>query len=91
MSETETLKLADLPSPDDEQAVFEFAMSFNGYEKYGSFKDAAVAAREQRRSSLSEIRNELFFVARASRHSDNNGFVNRYRELLPALQRLLGG
>jgi hypothetical protein len=90
MSETATLKLADLPSPDDEQAVFAFAMSFNGYEEFGSLQAAATAAREQRRSSLSELRNELFFVARASRHSVNKGFVNRYRELLPSFQRLLG-
>ena len=55
--------LTDLPSPDDKQAIFAFAMSFNGYEEYGSFEGAAAAAREQKRSSLTEVRNELFFIS----------------------------
>lgn len=91
MPKEATFTLADLPSPGDKQAIFAFAMSFNGYEEYGSFEGTAAAAREQKRSSLSEVRNELFFIARASRHSDSDAFAARYRELLPAFQQLLGG
>jgi hypothetical protein len=75
--------LTSLPAADDTFAVFEFAMSFNGYEHFGSFEASATAAASGDRSSLALIRNELFFVARASRHGDDDRFVDVYRLLLP--------
>jgi hypothetical protein len=77
------MRLTYLPDPSDRDAVFEFAMSFNGYEHFGSFEASAAAASSGDRSSLEFIRNELFFAARASRHGDDDQFVDLYRRLLP--------
>ncbi|MET3442951.1 hypothetical protein ABIC94_003740 [Variovorax paradoxus] len=89
MNPTAPLALSALPDPTDRQAVFAFAMTFNGYEHFGSSEAAFAAARERRRSSLVDVRNELFLAARASRHGDNDDYLERYRELLPVFQRLL--
>lgn len=59
MSETSTLNLHDLPAVDDKAAIWAFAMSFHGYEAYGSFEAAAVASKERSRDSVAALRNEL--------------------------------
>ncbi|CAN7459650.1 hypothetical protein [Rhizobacter sp. LjRoot28] len=76
----------ELPAADDQEAIFRFAMSFNAYEVYGSFEAAAGFARAAKRSTLEETRAELFFKARAARHSGSDAHVAAYRELLPLLQ-----
>ena len=73
----------DLPDANDPSAIFEFAMTFNGYEHFGSFEKSCKAFEARSRTSLEDIRNELFFCARASRHRGDDEFVERYRELLP--------
>jgi hypothetical protein len=80
------LKPSDLPNENDGPAIFEFAMTFNGYEHFGSFEAAALAANSGDRSRLDFIRNELFFSARASRHRGDDGYIHTYRELLPMLR-----
>jgi hypothetical protein len=89
MQPTAPLTISALPDSADRQAVFAFAMTFNGYEHFGSSEAAFVAVRESRRSTLEEVRNELFLAARASRHVQDDGYLERYRELLPVLRRLL--
>jgi len=84
------MNLSDLPDENDKTAIFKFAVTFNGYEHFGSFEAAADAARLSDRSSLDLIRNELFFAARASRHSDNDRYVDVYRDLLPLLRQHAG-
>ncbi len=79
-----------LPPLDDPKAIFEFAMTYNGYEEHGSFNACAGAALAKRRATLTDLRNELFFACRASRHSGNNGFVEAYAELLPLFEQFLG-
>ena len=79
----------ELPDPADRNAVFEFAMSFNGYEHYGSFEAAAEAAKSGRRASLDDLRNELFFEARASRHRGDDDFLKTHSELLPLFREKL--
>lgn len=76
----------DLPAEDDGRGIFAFAMSFNGYEHFGSFEASAAAAKAGDRSSLELLRNELFFTARASRHADNDRYISVYREILPLLK-----
>jgi hypothetical protein len=78
-----------LPDPSDRNAVFDFAMSFNGYEHYGSFESSAEAAKSGRRESLDDLRNELFFEARASRHRGDDEFLRAYSELLPLIRQKL--
>ena len=83
------IRLNDLPDASDEQAIFRFAMTFNGYEHFGSFESCAAAARASKRSTLLEVRNELFIEARASRHRGDDNYVQTYRELLPTILSLL--
>jgi hypothetical protein len=78
-----------LPSASDRDAVFAFAMSFNGYEHFGSFQAAAENARSRSRSSLIELQNELFMSARASRHCNDDEFLNTYNELLPLFKAII--
>jgi hypothetical protein len=77
----------DLPPADDPDAVFAFAMSFNGYQHYGSLEASAEAARTRARDTLEALRNELFFSARASRARDDEAYLETYRDILPLLQR----
>lgn len=83
------LSLEHLPEPADEGAVFEFAMSFDGYEFFGSFEAAAENARARKRDSLNDLRNELFMRARASKHCDDSNLLASYRELLPLLKQAI--
>jgi len=80
----------DLPDPADVSAVFAFAMSFNGYEELGSFEACTSAARERRRASIADLRNELFCAARASRYAGSTGYLGTYEALLPLFHHLLG-
>ncbi|MGC5799346.1 hypothetical protein [Sphingomonas sp. NFX23] len=80
------MDLPDLPGENDRDAIFTFAMTFNGYEHFGSFEAAADAAKSRDRSSLELLRNELFFAARASRHRDDDRFVDTYQDLLALLR-----
>lgn len=86
-----TSTLPPLPDPDDAEAVFEFAMSFNGYEHHGSFEACAKTAKARRRDTLDDLRNELFFEARASRHRVDEDYVEVYRELLPLIRSAAAG
>jgi len=79
-----------LPPRDDPQAIFAFGMSFNGYEAFGSFEACAAAAKARKRETLEELRNELFFACRASRHMNDDAYVAFYGELLPHFERMLG-
>ena len=85
----ERLQLEDLPSSSDPQAIFSFAMTFNGYEYFGSFEECAAQANAGHRDSLTSLRNELFFVARGSHHSDSDDYVGLYEEILPRLTILI--
>ncbi|WP_322052074.1 hypothetical protein [Paraburkholderia bannensis] len=80
---------ADLPDPEDARGIFAFAMTFNGYERYGSLDKSSNLAKQRPRQTLDELRNELFFVARASRHIGNDRYVELYRELLPLFRLFL--
>ena len=52
----------ELPDENDHGAVAKFAMSFNAYEVYGSLAKASEVAKNSRRSSLEELRAELFMA-----------------------------
>jgi hypothetical protein len=77
----------ELPPENDPDAVFAFAMSFNGYQHYGSLEASAEAAGKRKRDSLEALRNELFFSARASRARDDDQYLETYRDILPLLRR----
>lgn len=79
----------DLPDANDPSAIFEFAMSFNGYEHFGSFEKSYQAAKARSRTSLEDLRNELFFECRASRHRGDDEFVKIYTDLLPYFEKFV--
>ena len=83
------MMLADLPASDDFDALFDFAMTFDGYRHFGSFEACAAAAASQNRSTLEEVRNELFFAARATRHTDYDTLTPTYIELRPLLRSFI--
>lgn len=83
------LSLGHLPEPSDERAVFAFAMSFDGYEFFGSLAAAAENARARKRETLTDLRNELFMSARASKQCDEDVFLACYREILPLLKQAI--
>jgi hypothetical protein len=77
------LSESDLPDANNAKAVFVFAMSFNGYEHYGSLEKCSAIAKQKSRKTLAELQNELFFAARASRHIGSDRYLETYRELFP--------
>ena len=80
----------ELPDENDQVAITKFAMSFNAYEVYGSFEKASEVAKSSRRSSLEELRAELFMAVRGSNHRRDDAFMNMYKELKPYLEKYAG-
>jgi hypothetical protein len=78
-----------LPDETDPEAIFRFAMTFDGSKHFGSAAAAAQAAGEKRRASLEDLRSELFFAARASRHYGDRMYIELYRELAPLFRARL--
>ena len=61
----EALQLGDVPSPDggwDE--IGAFALTFNGYEYWGSFEESGAVANERRHETIADLRTCLFFEQR---------------------------
>lgn len=77
-----------LPSLTDQKAMFEYAMSFNACEHFGSLEVACDVAKRAPRTTMEEVRAELFFKARAARHLGTDLHVKAYADLLPLLQQL---
>lgn len=80
----------DLPAENDRNSIVAFARTFNGYEHFGSFTACAKAAKSKRRSTIADLRNELFFAYRAGNHTgDSQTVLSSYSELLPYFRDLL--
>ncbi len=79
------MDIEELPDAADRKAVAKFALSFNGYEHFGSFQASVDAAMSKRRQTLDDLRNELFVAYRASNHRGDDTFIGVYRELMPLL------
>jgi hypothetical protein len=63
------LKPSDIPDPDAEWTeIWIFALSFNGYEHWGSFEVCGAIANERRDQTLTDLRTCLFFEQRRWRH-----------------------
>lgn len=86
-NEEVTLEL--LPAVGDSSAIGKYARTFNGYKYHGSIEACGQAARNSRRETLTELRNELFISWRASRHGMGDEFVERYEELHPYFVKIL--
>lgn len=78
-----------LPPCYDPEAIFAFAMTYNGYEGLGSFDASADAAHARRCETRADVRNELFFACRAARHSGDDRFIELYAELRPHFERFI--
>ena len=65
----DSLKPADIPSPSATWTeIGEFALTFNGYEYWGSFAKCAEIANARDPQDLLELRTCLFFEQRRFRH-----------------------
>lgn len=65
----EKLTIADVPAVNDDwETISEFALTFDGYNAWGSFEKCAEIANAHKHSSLSELRTCLFFEQRRWRH-----------------------
>ncbi len=63
------LTLANIPSPKAQwRAITKFALSFDGYEYWGSSEKCAKIANLRRNRTLAELRTCLFFEQRRWRH-----------------------
>ena len=85
------IRIEDLPDEKDLRSIAAFAASFNGYEYFGSFETCAAEAQSQKRKTLVDLRNELFFEFRGSHHRGDDAFAEAYRALLPHFRALLSG
>ena len=82
--------LPDRSAPQDWPSIETFALTFNGYEHWGSFERCAEIARTENPETLTELRTKLFFIQRSWRHSDHwpddrdmetiNELLNRIRD-----------
>lgn len=79
----EVIRIEELPDENDLNAIVAFAASFNGHEHFGSFAACAAEAQSQKRETITDLRNELFFEYRGSHHRGDDAFVETYRSLLP--------
>lgn len=81
---------ADVPDDDaGELALIEFAHTFDGYERWGSFERCAEIANRRDHSSLDALRTCLFFEARRWRHfgeSPDAGALAYWRELVSGIR-----
>ena len=73
------LTLSDVPQSDaDWEVIGEFALTFNGYEYWGSFEKCAEVANRRNPGNLVEARTCLFFLQRALRHQGDGPDENDY-------------
>ena len=65
------LKEVDIPSEDASwQAIAQFALTFDGYQYWGSFERCAEIANTRENDGLTNLRTCLFFEQRRWRHFD---------------------
>ena len=89
MSNTQNLKLSDVPSPDaDLQEIIEFAHTMNGYDWAGSFETCADIANSPNEDSIDELRAALFFFFRSMRHSGEEETEDDIRYIHRTLDRM---
>lgn len=74
-----------LPDPTDDDAVIEFAASFDGYKVFGQACGDRANARI--RQTLDDLRNEMFFEARRRNHNGSNDIFRIYEELVPYFKK----
>lgn len=91
----------EVPHPDTPWfGILEFALSYNGYMRHGTFEavaDIADGVRQQWRDTghfdadLDSLRCALFFEQRAYHHSDSNPNAEYIQALLIAIRDASGG
>jgi len=75
----------------DWSEIGEFALTFDGYEAFGSFDRCAEIANARKHYTLSELRACLFFEQRRWRHfgedPEEEGEMDYIRELVRAIRQ----
>lgn len=68
---SEDLALADIPGPEARWTeILDFALTFDGYEYWGSLERCAEVANARAHGTLDCLRTCLFFEQRSWRHAD---------------------
>ena len=68
-SDDSVLRADDIPAPDAPwDAIWAFALTFNGYRHCGSFEKCAEIANEKRDATLADLRTCLFFERQRWHH-----------------------
>ncbi|RMF79990.1 MAG: hypothetical protein D6744_08610 [Planctomycetota bacterium] len=76
----EQLRLEDLPPPDaDWNTISEFALTFDGYDYWGSFEKCSAVSKRPDPATLPEIRTCLFMLQRRARWSDPIELISSLR------------
>ena len=82
----ESHPMGPLPeNPNDHEQVYRFAMTFPG-KKY-STEALAEIAENPSPATLDEVRAKLFFKALASKHRDDDEYLESYKDLKPLLEK----
>jgi hypothetical protein len=93
------LTVDDVPGPDDELWIMEFALTFDGYEHYGGFEACADACNAAGRryftegplpGSLTELRACLFFEQRRWHHYGDSPDAETRRYMAALLDGIRG-
>lgn len=87
--ENKNLKLTDIP---DQNASWEeiatFALTFDGYDFWDTFKKCAEIANKHRHDSLTDLRTCLFFEQRRWRHLDKKPDENSMTYILSVVDKI---
>jgi len=89
-----TMTLADIPPADASWTeILDFALTFDGYEYWGSFERCAEVANAKAHGSLNGLRTCLFFEQRSWRAGDESPPAKRtlvyWRSLLKKMRSLI--
>ncbi len=86
------LTLADLPDPEDEEALRAFIVSLDGYSLFETREELFETAKRAPRDSVESLIAELFVHYRASNHQGSGaaGAFAKYRELYPLFVEMVG-
>jgi hypothetical protein len=88
--ESSRLTLDLIPGPDAGwEEIFDFALTFDGYKRYGSIQNLAQIAREDRHKTIDELRASLFYIQRVWHGQDEipeGEYLDKFKLLVQAIR-----
>ena len=92
--ENEQLNLRNIPAPDASwTGILDFALTFDGYEYWGSFERCAEVAAARAHGTLTGLRTCLFFEQRRCRNGDemppNKRTLKYWQSLIKRIRKIV--